>query len=164
MTTSFWFNVTVEAGTIGTAQTVTAISKANPGVVTHDGKGNGRMTIRLNPDDLGELHIHVRVEEHQVKVEVVTEHHAVRDALLRNLDSLKDTLTKQNFSMQKFNVSLGGGNGFGQASGQGKEAWRNAPQQQFGREPQVADLADVVPEKRNYAWSGRENSLVDLRL
>lgn len=37
MTTSFWFNVTIEVGTVGTAQTVTAISKANPGVVTHDG-------------------------------------------------------------------------------------------------------------------------------
>lgn len=39
MTTSFWFNVTIEVGTIGTAQTVTAISKSNPGVVTHDGAG-----------------------------------------------------------------------------------------------------------------------------
>lgn len=37
MPTSFWFNVTIEVGTIGTAQTVTAISKANPGAVTHDG-------------------------------------------------------------------------------------------------------------------------------
>jgi flagellar hook-length control protein FliK len=131
------------------------------GVVSHDGKGNGRMTIRLNPEELGELQIHVRVEEHQVRVEVVTEHRAVRDFLMGNLDSLKDTMLKQNLSMEKFNVSLGGGNGFDQASGEGKEAWRNTPKQHYGRENQPAD---IVPEPRKYVWSGTENSLVDLRL
>lgn len=47
MATSFWFNVTIEVGTIGTAKTVTAIQKTNPGVVTHDGAANVEGSYQL---------------------------------------------------------------------------------------------------------------------
>lgn len=85
------------------------LSQVKEGAVTHDGKGNGQMSIRLNPGELGELKIQVRMEDNRFKVEVQADNRMVKDLLMSNLDSLKEALSGKNLNMDAFNVSTGGG-------------------------------------------------------
>jgi flagellar hook-length control protein FliK len=85
------------------------LSQVRDGVVRHDGKGNGEMSLRLNPGELGELKIQVRMDDNRVRIEVQADNKMVKDLLMNNLDSLKESLTSRNFSMEGFDVSTGGG-------------------------------------------------------
>ena len=84
------------------------LSQIKDGAITHDGKGNGEMSIRLNPGELGELKIQVRMEDNRLRVEVHADNRMVKDLLMSNLDSLKEALSSKNFTMEGFDVSTGG--------------------------------------------------------
>jgi flagellar hook-length control protein FliK len=84
------------------------LSQIKDGKITHDGKGNGEMSIRLNPGELGELKIQVRMEDNRLRVEVQADNRMVKDLLMSNLDSLKEALSSKNFTMEGFEVSTGG--------------------------------------------------------
>lgn len=136
------------------------MAQVRESTVTHDGKGNGRISVRLNPDELGELQINVRVENQRVKVEIVTENRTVRDALMGNLDTLKETLQRQNLNMERFDVATGG-EGFGQGFRDERGAPRAAAS--FPAGPKT-DAADITRERTGDDWGVAENSLVNLRL
>jgi hypothetical protein len=139
------------------------MAQVSEGVVRHDGKGNGQMTVRLNPQELGDLQINVRVEAQRVKVEVISDNLTVREALVGNLDNLKETLSKQNLNMEGFAVSTGGGgsNGFSQPFREEGGNQRDSSRITFGRE---TGSPDVSQEKSGVVWGAAESSLVDLRL
>ncbi len=137
------------------------LDQLKEGIVTHDSKGNGRMSIRLNPADLGELQVNVRMDEHRVKVEIISDNRTVREALMGNLDTLKETLSKQNLSMEGFHVSTSAGEGFSQAFREETGAHKNALRLARNLEQKSPDL----PRQSIGDDSGvLENTLVDLRL
>lgn len=125
--------------------------------------GDSRITLKLNPGELGELQLHVRMEDRKMSVEVTAQNPVVKEALLQNLDQLKDTLSRQHIHMERFDVSTGTGQ---QGAGQSFREGRQTAHRQFDelplspagyfREDQVAASAA--------AWEPRENSLVDMRL
>jgi len=90
--------------------------------------GVEQITIRLSPENLGELKLNLRMENQCLKVEIVAENSTVRDALIKHSDTLKDTLARQNISMETFDVSTGS-NGNGSTS-YGKGDWRELARQQ----------------------------------
>ena len=138
------------------------LSQVKHADLRHDVKGNGLISIRLSPEELGDLTINVRVEEHRLKVEVITENQTVRSALMSNMESLKETLLKQNFTMERFDVSTGAGShGSNQAFREEPGAQRDDVPRQFARS---VELADVPMTKRGEADEERESSLVDLIL
>ncbi len=69
--------------------------------------GNDQIVIRLSPENLGELKVNLRMENQRLTVEIVTENRMVRDSLLQNSDTLKESLAKQNIKMDSFDVSTG---------------------------------------------------------
>jgi flagellar hook-length control protein FliK len=85
------------------------LSQIKDGVVTHDGKGSSQISIRLNPGELGELKIQVRMEDNRLNIEVHADNRMVKDLLMSNLDTLKQALSGKNFTMEGFDVSTGGG-------------------------------------------------------
>jgi flagellar hook-length control protein FliK len=85
------------------------LSQVKDGAVIHDAKGNGQMNIRLNPAELGELNIRVRMEDGRVRVDVQADNRMVKDLLMSNLDTLKEALAGRNFTMEGFEVSTDGG-------------------------------------------------------
>jgi len=99
-------------------------------LVNHDLKaGNDQITLRLSPEDLGDLKVNLTMDGQRLKVEIVADNHMVRDALLQNTGSLKESLARQNISMESFDVttdSRGAGN-YGQ--GQQQNGWREFAQQ-----------------------------------
>jgi flagellar hook-length control protein FliK len=137
------------------------LSQVKASVVSHDGKGNGTMTVRLNPVEFGELQVNVRIENQQVKVEIITDNRTVRDALMGNLDALKETFQKQNLTMERFDVSSGGGNGSGQGFREERGEQQRINPVMSGHE---AASFETAREQIEDDWGGTENSLVNLRL
>jgi len=78
------------------------------------GADNGQVTLKLHPEELGELKINMRMENQHLKVEITAQNPSVKDALMQNLDSLKETLSRQNIAMDRFDVSAGIQQGFHQ--------------------------------------------------
>ncbi len=135
------------------------LSQIKEGTVVHDGKGNGTMSIRLNPGELGELKIQVHMEDNRVKVAVQADNRMVKDLLMSNLDSLKEALSGKNFAMEGFDVSTGGGSFHGQQAEQ-REQLR---QQAMPRPVRLAGYEDQeVRQSRYSAPSG--SGLLDVRL
>jgi flagellar hook-length control protein FliK len=134
------------------------LSQIKDGVVTLDSKGNGQMSIRLNPGELGELKIQVRMEDNKLHVEVHADNRMVKDLLMSNLDSLKDSLTSKNFTMEGFDVSTGGG--FNSPLPEQKE---NPRQQAFRRSARAGAYPDQGEETKVNYLTGEVNNLLDVR-
>ncbi|WP_298272622.1 flagellar hook-length control protein FliK [Geobacter sp.] len=139
------------------------LAQVKEGIAAREGKGNGEITVRLNPQELGELRINVRVVDQHVKVEVLAASSQVRDILLNNLDSLKDNFSRQNLTMSGFDVSTGTGQGFDQFFREGREAGQGAYRSYFGG-GQATDDTIVTAQASDYYYTDRrDNSLVDVR-
>jgi flagellar hook-length control protein FliK len=123
--------------------------------------GGGEVRLKLHPEELGELTINLRMEDQRLRVEIVAENRTVKEALLQNLDTLRDTLSRQNISMERFDVATGGNS---------HQAFRDERQAQAARVPTpygfrpagVEDEQAAVPPASR--WEGRRDALVDLRL
>lgn len=151
------------AGIDKTALHDSVMAQVKDALVSHDSKGNSQVTIRLNPAELGELRINVRLEDQRLKVEVVSDNRQVREALLGNLDSLKETLVKQHLNMERFTVATGSGSGFQGFQQTYQE--RNMPGQNVYRPfAMAAEEEPAADTAGRYPYEQRDNALVDLRL
>lgn len=142
------------------------MAQVRDAVTTREPNGNGRISIRLNPVELGELTINVRVADQQVKVDVVAANGQVRDILLNNLDNLKENFSRQNLTMTGFDVSTGTGQGFEhQLFREGGQAGQGGTHFSFSRGDDLdGDIQAAVEDTRRYVTDRRENGLVDVRL
>jgi hypothetical protein len=126
------------------------------------GVNKGNITLKLHPEELGELKINLRMEDQRLKIEIMTENPSVKEALMQNLDTLKETLSRQNISMERFNVSTD----LRQGSQQGARDERQLTQDSRGPnaafQPVAAGEEPVLP-KFLYGWEN-DNSLVSLVL
>ena len=123
---------------------------------------NGQVTIRLNPADLGELKVSVRMENQSLRVEIVAENRTVKDALMENLGSLKEALAKQNIEMKQFDVSTGSRQFFNQGFREGRQQ-----EQQYVAPRQAGWLmgrADVPMQAGPVSWKPRDNALLDMMM
>jgi len=93
-------------------------------------QGNDQISLKLSPENLGNLQLNMRMDDNRLKLEIVAENRGVRDALLQQADDLKETLARQNIKVDSFNVTTGNGN--------------NHPQQQS------ADWRQMAQEQRQY--------------
>jgi flagellar hook-length control protein FliK len=97
-------------------------------LVQHDVKaGSQQITLTLSPDTLGELKVNLNLQGQKLSVEIVTENRAVRDAIAQHTDALKESLARQNITMESFDVTTGGK---GSGQGQNQNAWRELAKQQ----------------------------------
>ena len=98
-------------------------------LVQHDVKPGGQqIKLTLSPEHLGELKMNLNLQGQKLSVEIVTENRAVRDAIILHTDALKESLARQNITMESFDVTTGGKGSGGQ--GQNHNAWRELAKQQ----------------------------------
>lgn len=90
--------------------------------------GNQQITLTLSPDGLGELKLNLNLQGQKLSVEIVTENRAVRDVIVQHTDALKESLARQNITMESFDVTTGGKGSGNQ--GQNQNAWRELTKQQ----------------------------------
>jgi len=106
------------------------LQQVNDRLVNHEVKtGSDQIVLRLSPENLGDLKVNLTMDGQRLKVEIVAENHMVRDTLLQNTDSLKESLARQNISMDSFSVttdSRGAGN---PGQGQQQNGWSEFAQQ-----------------------------------
>ncbi|NLD45620.1 MAG: flagellar hook-length control protein FliK [Clostridiaceae bacterium] len=65
------------------------------------------MVINMKPDHLGKLELKIVTERGMVVAKFIAESEQVKAALEANMDTLKQSLEKQGFSVQGFSVSVG---------------------------------------------------------
>jgi flagellar hook-length control protein FliK len=123
---------------------------------------NGRITLKLHPEEFGELKINMRMEDQHLKVEITTQNASVKEALMQNLDTLKETLSRQNIAMDHFKVSEDLRQGSQQWSRDGRQAMQDNRGANTGYQPAPAVEVDAIPDLR-YRWENEE-SLVNLTL
>jgi flagellar hook-length control protein FliK len=126
------------------------------------GLNKGSITLKLHPHELGELKINMRMEDQRLKVEIVTENHAVKEALMQNLDTLKETLSRQSITMDRFNVSADVRQGFQQGSRDGSRMMQDNRGAYTPFNAAMAAEESVIPTL-HYGWES-DNSLVSLVL
>ncbi len=98
-------------------------------LVQHDVKpGSQQITLTLSPDSLGELKMNLNLQGQKLSVEIVTENRSVRDIIVQHTDALKESLARQNITMESFDVTTGGKGSGNQ--GQNQNAWRELAKQQ----------------------------------
>lgn len=99
-------------------------------------QGADQISLKLSPEHLGNLQLNLRMNDQQVRVEIVAEHRAVREALLQQVDQLKESLTRQNIKMESFDVTTTNGGLMQQQAGDWRQtASERRPlyaQQQYG--------------------------------
>ncbi|GAB4302557.1 MAG: hypothetical protein Fur0034_17500 [Desulfuromonadia bacterium] len=119
--------------------------------------------IQLHPEELGKIQVTLSMENQNLKVEILTEHPAVRTALMDQVDQLRENLLRRNLSIGSFDV-FARPDGFSQEMPQQRrEPARNRLVfSRWGGQGSTADIpvapVVVVPARQ------REYSLVDMRL
>ena len=96
--------------------------------------GKQQITLTLSPDTLGELKMNLNLQGQKLSIEIVTENRSVREAIMQHVDALKETLARQNITMESFDVTTGGKGSGNQ--GQNHNAWRELMQQQQQQQQQ----------------------------
>ena len=90
--------------------------------------GKQQITLTLSPDTLGEIKMNLNLQGEKLSIEIVTESRSVRDAIVQHVDALKESLARQNITMESFDVTTGGKGSGNQ--GQNQNAWRELAKQQ----------------------------------
>jgi len=67
---------------------------------------SGSVTLRLQPAELGELHMEIKVEQDNIKAHITTQNPQVQEILDRNLPRLREALAQQGLSLEQMTVSL----------------------------------------------------------
>jgi flagellar hook-length control protein FliK len=70
----------------------------------HTVGGQSKMVISLKPEFLGNVHMHVLTENHQVTVRMMAESTLVKDIVEQNLQHLRTELQHHGLEIQKFDV------------------------------------------------------------
>lgn len=114
-------------------------------LVQHDVKpGNQQITLTLSPDSLGEIKVNLALQGQKLSVTISTENQTVRDAIAQHTGALKESLARQNITMESFDVTSGGKDSGNQ--GQNQNAWRelaNQQQQQSWTTPRGYTIAQA---------------------
>ena len=133
--------------------------------------GGGQVRLRLHPPELGALQMSLRMEGGQVFAKLEVENTTARDALLNNVQTLKDRMADQGMKVASFEVSVStdsAGSGMGSSGSQAdggsgnQSRWENSAsrfaQQNSNRLPTEPTQAERKP---NASWT-RTNGSLDL--
>ncbi len=140
--------------------------------------GGGQVRLRLHPPELGSLQMSMRMEAGQVFAKLEVENTTARDALLNNVQTLKDRMAEQGMKVAAFEVEVStdsSGSGISNsnghnASGHGNESrWENASSRFAQQNRNRLNAEPASPEaisssrKNGSTWT-RTNGSLDLKV
>lgn len=86
--------------------------------------GSQQIKLTLSPENLGELKMSLNLQGQKLSVEIIAENRMVCDVIRQNTDALKESLARQNITMESFDVTTGEkGSGSG-TRGQNSMTWQ----------------------------------------
>lgn len=110
-------------------------------IVTFSRNGIQNAEIRLHPEELGSLHITLRLHQEQAQIHIVSEHAQVRHAMEQALPQLRSAMAESGVQLGQANVSAD--NPFGGAGTQDREG--SAGQQNAQAAEEVVEDEKSVP-------------------
>ncbi len=131
--------------------------------------GGGQVRLRLHPPELGSLQMSLRMEAGQVFAKLEVENTTARDALLNNVQALKDRMAEQGMQVAAFEVEVStdssglgnSGSNFQSDGGSGSESrWNNATSR-FAQQNNNRLSPEPVAIEHGAAWT-RTNGSLDL--
>ncbi|BCO08545.1 flagellar hook-length control protein [Desulfolithobacter dissulfuricans] len=66
----------------------------------------GTVTLRLHPQELGELHMEIKVEQDNIKAHITTQNPQVQEILEKNMPRLREALEQQGMNLEQMEVSV----------------------------------------------------------
>ena len=88
--------------------------------------GSSIASIRMHPEHLGRLTLHLQVRENQVHAQAVVESEAARKLVENEIDALRSELRRQGIQVESVSVRVresGEGAGAGQSRGEESASW-----------------------------------------
>ena len=133
--------------------------------------GGGQVRLRLHPPELGSLQMSLRMEAGQVFAKLEVENSTARDALLNNIQTLRDRLAEQGMQIASFEVAVStDSSGSGTSSSnfqkdggtESQSRWDHATSR-FAQQNDNRLLSEPTqPERKSGAAWTRTNSSLDL--
>jgi len=158
------------AGSISPYQEVKLVQRVLRGL-EQLGNGGGQVKLRLHPPELGSLQLTLRMEGGQMFARMEVQNTVARDALLNNVQTLRDRLAEQGMKIESFEVQVsteaGGtdsnGGGLSQNSGFGADSQRdNSPSRYAQINKNKLSLDSSVADRSPVAGWIRTNGSLDL--
>jgi flagellar hook-length control protein FliK len=133
------------------------------------GTGGGQVKLRLHPPELGTLQMTLRIEGGQMHAKMEVENSMAKDALLHNVQSLKDRLSEQGMKIESFEVQVssdgakhGSGNSsLNQRNGFGSDSRWNEANSRFAQrnENRLSSEPASTDQRAPQAWTRNHGSL-----
>ncbi|HUP77312.1 MAG TPA: flagellar hook-length control protein FliK, partial [Pirellula sp.] len=133
--------------------------------------GGGQVRLRLHPPELGSLQMSLRMEDGQVFAKLEVENSTARDALLNNIQTLRDRLAEQGMRVVTFKVEVstdsaglgtGGSNDQGDGGTQSQSRWNNATSRVAQQNENRLPSESKPPERKPGAAWTRTSGSIDL--
>lgn len=134
--------------------------------------GGGQVRLRLHPPELGALQMTLKISDGQMSAQMEVENALAKDALLSNVQTLKEKLSEQGITIDKFEVQIantssnGSANGsaFGNGTMSGDGNWRDQPTSRYvdQNNNRLSD-ENAIGREPSRAWT-RTNGNLDVRV
>ncbi len=133
--------------------------------------GGGQVRLRLHPPELGSLQMSLRMEAGQVYAKLEVENTTARDALLNNVQILKDRMAEQGMRVAAFEVEVStdsSGSGIANSQSQnsggsgGESRWENATSRFAAKNSNRLSNEPASQERKNAPTWTRTNGSLDL--
>lgn len=120
-------------------------------------QGQQSAELRLHPQDLGEVHISLKVDDNQAQIQMVSPHQHVRAALEAALPVLRTQLAESGIQLGQSNISGESSSGQQQAASQQQQGQRT-----INHERQAGEDDDALPISASLRGRVAGNSGVDI--
>jgi flagellar hook-length control protein FliK len=124
--------------------------------------GGGQVKLRLHPPELGTLQMTLKIEANVMSAHLEVENSLAKEALLNNLQSLRDRLSDQGMSIDRFEVevrtdSQSGANSSSGESASNRQSRRDQPESRYAiynenRLPSEATSEPTSEGKPSVPW------------
>jgi len=98
-TTPTWQSTLVNSGEI--------IDQIRINLLQSSQNGQKKVTIQLQPPELGKLNIELSLSDKQIEARIYTEHQAVREVILSQIEQLRSQLSQDGLNLGRVDVSVG---------------------------------------------------------
>lgn len=135
------------------------IDQIQSGISKNLGNGVSRLTLQLEPENLGAVNLTIQVQGKEVRALIRTEHQDVTQALQDQLAQVKQNLEQQGLKVSELEVRTG----LSDASLSGNN-WMNAQQHNMEQERQaMAELRSRMRNMRSGDLDAVREALADIR-
>ncbi|MBM3967488.1 MAG: flagellar hook-length control protein FliK, partial [Planctomycetes bacterium] len=133
--------------------------------------GGGQVRLRLHPQELGTLQMTLRIEGSQMSAKLEVENSTAKEALLQNLQGLKDRLADQGMQVERFEVTVSSqSNSFGADAGlangnQDRRSWEQQATSRYATQNNnlISPERPAASAEPARAWS-RTNGSLDVKV